>query len=308
MTITPTWQYSGRELDGGRVKGRIDAPSEAAVVGRLRSMGVVPTSVKQVGTGTGLNRDIEIGFLDKGVGLKDLAIMARQFATMVSAGISLLQALTILSEQTENKKLAVVLGTVRTDVETGASLSYALQRHAKVFPPLLISLVRAGETGGFLERALQAVAVNYEKEVKLRNAIKSAMTYPVIVLVIAILAIIGMIIFIVPVFQKMFADLGGELPLPTQILVGLSQNMIWIGPLVAIIAVGGAIWWRSHKHDARVREFIDPLRLKLPVFGTLTKKIAIARFTRNFSTMIGAGVPILQALAIVGETSNNSVL
>ncbi|MEO8528707.1 MAG: type II secretion system F family protein, partial [Pseudolysinimonas sp.] len=236
------------------------------------------------------------------------AVMSRQLATMIAAGLSLLKALTILSEQTENKRLARTLGIVRSQVESGASLSEALAKHGKVFPPLFIHLIRAGEVGGFLEQSLESAATTFEKDVKLTSTIKSAMTYPVVVLMMAIVAVIGMIVFIVPVFKKMFADLGGSLPLPTQILVTMSENAIWGVPLLFALVVGFMVWWRKYKRTDKVRSIVDPLKLKLPVFGQLFQKVAISRVTRNLATMTKSGVPILQALAIVADTSNNWVL
>jgi len=227
---------------------------------------------------------------------------------MISAGLSLLRALSILAEQTESKALAKVLVQVRNDVETGVSFSVALSKHTQVFPPLMINMVRAGEVGGFLDEVLLSIAANFESEVKLRGKIKSAMTYPVVVFVIAILATIGMLLFIVPVFSGLFTSLGGELPLPTKILVWCAQAMkITIIPAV-IAFIAFSIWWGRHKNDRAVRIRLDPIKLKMPVFGLLTRKIAVSRFTRNFGTMIHAGVPILQALDIVGETSGNIVI
>ena len=302
------YAYKGRDTKGKIVKGRLVAASEAAATAKLRAMGLSPMSVTDSSLNTGLNRDIQLPGFDKAVGLKDLAIMSRQMATMTSAGLSLLRTLNILADQTENKKLAKVLGEIRNAVETGVSLSDAMGKHSTVFPPIMINLVRAGETGGFLEGALNSVAENFESEVKLRDTIKSALAYPVIVLIMAVVAVIGMLIFIVPVFEKMFKGLGGELPLPTQMLVVLSKVLIWLGPVLVVGGVAFTIWWRKNKNTERVRKIVDPIKLKLPVFGPLMTKIAVSRFTRNFSTMIGAGVPILQSLAIVGETSGNWVI
>jgi type IV pilus assembly protein PilC len=307
MTLL-TYAYKGRDTAGKVVKGKVEAPSEAAVVTRLRTMGLTPIEINQSAAGTGLQMEISLGGLEKGVKLKDLAVMSRQLATMVAAGLSLLRALSILADQTENKKLARTLGIVRTQVETGSSLSEALAKHAAVFPPLMIHLVRAGETGGFLDQSLESVATTFEKDVKLISTIKSALTYPVVVLIMALLAMAAMIIFIVPVFKKMFADLGGELPIPTQILVTMSENAWWGAPLLIAVGVGFAFWWRRNKDTEKVRAFVDPLRLKLPVFGPLFQKVAIARVMRNLATMSRSGVPILQALAIVASTSNNYVI
>jgi type IV pilus assembly protein PilC len=284
----------------------VDASGEASVVTRLRTMGIAPIAIKQVSAGTGLNRDISFGGLfDKKVSIKDLAVMSRQLATMIGAGLPLLKALTILADQSENPKLASTLDEVRAGVEEGASFSDSLAKHPRIFPPILVNLVRAGEIGGFLETSLDSVAKNYEKEVELKATIKSALTYPVVVLIMALLAVVGMILFIVPVFEDLFNDLGGELPLPTRILVVISQNMVWLGPLIIVALIVGTIWWRANRQTPKFRSVWEPALLKMPVFGELFKKIAIARFTRNFGTMIGAGVPILQALSIVGSTSGN---
>jgi type IV pilus assembly protein PilC len=307
MSNTLTYSYKGRDTAGKVVKGKLNAPSEAAAITRMRTMGLAPIEVV-AGGGSGLNTELSLAGFEKQVGLKDLAIMSRQLATMVGSGLSLLRALTILADQTENKKLARTLGIVRTQVETGAAFSEALARHHETFPPLMIHLVRAGEAGGFLDEALESIAGTFEADVKLRQTIKSALTYPVVVLIMAVVATIGMIVFIVPIFEKMFADLGGELPLPTQILVLLSKNMTWVLPVLIVGLVVFAWWWRKHKNDDKVRAFLDPLKLKLPVFGDLMRKVALARFARNFSTMTRSGVPILQALGIVGETSGNWVI
>ncbi len=308
MANAQAFAYTGRNTAGKLVKGRLDAANEAAVVSRLRGMGVSPVSIKESAQVTGLQQDIVLPGFTKTVKLKDLAIMSRQMATMIGSGLSLLRTLTILSEQTESRPLTKILEKVRDDVQTGISTSDAFARHSDAFPPLMINMIRAGETGGFLEGALGSIATNFEKEVKLRGTIKSAMTYPVIVFVMAILAVIAMLVFIVPVFQKMFQTLGGQLPLPTMMLVYLSQSMVYVIPILAILGISFAIWWPKNKNTERVRKVLDPIKLKLPVFGPLLKKIAVARFSRNFSNMIRAGVPILQALNIVGETSGNWVI
>lgn len=304
---TKKYDYSVRDNQGKIQKGSIEAPSEAAVAGRLRDMGLAPVSISEVKTG-GLSAEIKIpGFTDR-IGLKDVAIMSRQLATMISSGLSLLRALTILTEQTENKALAKVIGTVRSDVEAGVSLSAAMAKHDKAFPPLMINMVRAGEVGGFLDSVLESVAHNFEEEVKLRGKIKSAMTYPVVVFCIAIVAVIGMLLFIVPVFVQMFANLGGTLPLPTQILVGLS-NVVKFGFVPIVITIFALVYlYRKYRHTLGFRQRVEPIYLKLPVFGQLTRKIAVSRFTRNLGAMIRAGVPILQSLDIVGEASGNIVI
>ncbi|ROP72405.1 type II secretion system F family protein [Curtobacterium sp. PhB115] len=302
------FDYRGRDGAGKLVKGRLDASSEGAVVQRLRGMGVSPIAITEARAGTGLQAEIKIPGFEKGVGLKDLAIMSRQASTMLTSGLSLLRALTILSDQTENKKLKDILGKVRDDVERGVSFSDAVAKYPVDFPPIMINMIRAGETGGFLDQAMDSIATNFEKEHKLRSTIKSAMTYPVVVLVMSLLAVAIMLIFIVPIFQDMFSSLGGKLPLPTMMLVYMSHAMKFIAIPLAIAIAAFWLWWRVNKNTDRVRAFVDPITLRLPVFGELQKKIVIARFARNFSNMIGAGVPILQALRIVGEVSNNFVV
>ncbi|GEA88810.1 type II secretion system F family protein [Cellulomonas cellasea] len=304
---TTTYEYAVRDRSGKLVKGRIEAHNQAAVANRLKGMGLAPVSIEAVSNG-GLNKEITLFGMGEKISLKDLAIMSRQLATMISAGLSLLRALSILAEQTESKPLSKVLAQVRSDVETGVAFSNALAKHPNVFPPIMINMVKAGEVGGFLDEVLVSVADNFETEVKLRGKIKSAMTYPVVVFVIAILATVGMLLFIVPIFAGMFATLGGTLPLPTRILVILSDILKWtIVPTVIALGVF-AVWWGKHKNDRAIREKVDPWKLKVPVFGKLFQKIAVSRFTRNFGTMIHAGVPILHALDIVGETSGNLVI
>ena len=301
---TRTFRYRGRDASGKVAKGLMEAPSESVVVARIRGMGLAPVDIAETRPNTGLNREISLGG-PKRIRLKDVTVMSRQMATMIGAGLSLLRTLDILAEQTESKALAAVLVQVRSDLEAGLSLSDAMARHGHAFPPLMVSLLRAGETGGFLEHALESVASTYEKDLKLRGTIKSAMTYPVVVLGMAVLAVVAMMIFIVPTFERMFAGLGGTLPLPTLVLVWMSKAMIWLVPLGAVAGVLGTMWWRRNGRSDAVRSRIDPLKLKFPVFGLLLRKLAIARFSRNLASMIGAGVPILRGLAIVGETSGN---
>lgn len=309
MAGAVAYAYKGRDGAGKVVRGKVDASSEGAVITRLRTMGVQPISISAAGAGTGLQREVSIpGLGDRAVKMKDIAVMSRQMATMIGSGLSLLRTLTILADQVDSKRLAKIMAEVRDDVETGVSFSDAVGKHDKDFPPLMINMIKAGETGGFLDKALESTAENFEKEVALRSTIKSAMTYPVVVLVMSLVAVVVMLLFIVPIFQDMFTNLGGQLPLPTMMLVYASRAMPFVVPIAAVIGIVFSIWWRSNKNSVKVRAFLDPLKLKMPVFGPLLRKIAIARFSRNFSNMIGAGVPILTALRIVGEVSGNYVL
>ena len=304
-TATKTYEYSVRDRGGKMVSGKLDAPNEAALVGKLKGMGFAPVSISE--TGGGMKRELTLPGGNK-IKLKDLAVMSRQFATMINSGLSLLRALSILAEQTESKGLAKVLGEVRNDVETGISLSSAMAKHPAAFPPLMVNMCRAGEVGGFLDVVLLRIAANYEAEVKLKSKIKSAMTYPVVVLVMAVLCTFGMLIFIVPIFQQMFTDLGGTLPAPTRVLVFLSAQMKWVAPLVVVSLVVFAFVWKKIKNLDKVRQTVDPLKLKIPVFGLLFQKLALSRFTRNLGTMVSSGVPILQALDIVADTTGNVVV
>ena len=306
-TATKTYEYSVRDRSGKMVNGKLDAPSEAALVQKLKGMGFAPVTVRESSAGKGLQVEIKLPG-SGGVKLKDLAVMSRQFATMINSGLSLLRALSILADQTESPKLKETLADVRNTVEAGQSLSSALAKHPRVFPPLMVNMCRAGEVGGFLDSVLLQIAENYEAEVKLRSKIKAAMTYPVVVFVIAIVAVVGMLLFIVPVFTKMFADMGGTLPAPTRVLVFLSSAMKVSAIPLVILGVIGAVVWSRVKHEERVRQVVDPLKLKMPVFGVLAKKIAISRFSRNLGTMLASGVPILQSLEIVGDTSGNVVI
>ena len=307
MAAVKKFEYSVRDAQGKIKKGSIEASSEAVVANRLREMKLAPISIDEVKTG-GLKTEIKIpGFSDR-IGLKDISIMSRQLATMISAGLSLLRALTILSEQTENPALGRVILDVRSDIEGGRSLSAALGRHPAVFPPLMINMVRAGEVGGFLDSVLSSVATNFESEVRLRGKIKSAMAYPTVVFAIAILAVIGMLLFIVPTFQKMFATLGGQLPFLTRILVAMSNGLkVGIIPLIVLVILGTYLW-KANERKLGFRQVVEPLYLKAPVFGGLVQKVALARFTRNLGAMLRAGVPILQSLDIVGEASGNIVV
>ena len=305
--MATTFAYKVRDRAGKVQEGTIEAENASAVAAKLKGMGYAPISIGE--SKAGLKTEIKIpGMGGKKVKLKDLAIMSRQFATMINSGLSLLRALTILAEQTENPELARVLGEVRNDVETGNALSSAMAKHPKVFPPLMVNMTKAGEVGGFLDSVLLQVAENYEAEVKLRGKVKAAMTYPVVVFVLAILMCIVMLIFIVPTFAGMFESLGGQLPAPTRLLVFMSEKLRLLFPVFLVMLVAGAITWKKIKHTERVRNIVDPLKLKAPVFGPLFQKIALSRFARNLGTMMSSGVPILQSLDIVADTTGNVVL
>lgn len=307
--MSATYAYQVRDKQGKLVSGEIEADNQAAVADRLRQMGYAPVSIEQK-TESALQKDLKIpGFGAGKVKLKDLAIFSRQFATMINSGLSLLRALSILEEQSESEKLKEILGVVRADVEAGRSLSDSMADHED-FPKLFIALVRAGEAAGMLDKVLMQVAETLEKDVALRQKIKSAMTYPVIVLVMAVGLTAAMLIFIVPTFVGLFDTLGGDLPLPTMLLMQASNFITSLLGLVLLVVLPIVLWqaFKNYRKTEKGRYQLDTMKLKLPVFGPLFHKIAITRFSRNLSILMRAGVPILQALEITGETVNNGVI
>lgn len=308
MSLVQEFAYQAFDgAGGGVVKGTIEAASSGAVTAKLRAQGLQPLAVTPVSK-TGLQADVKIPGFEKRVKIATLAVLAKQMAGLINAGLPLMRTLGILIEQTEDKRLQSALVVVAASVESGSSFSAALAGQSDVFPPLMVSLVRVGEMGGFLGQALKSVAETYAKEAELRNKIRSATTYPMIVTIVAALGVIAMITFVVPVFEGMFAGMGSTLPVPTLILVTLSKNMFWILPLLFVLGVVGWIWWLRNKNVDKVRRRIDALKLKLPVAGPLSTKIAVARFARNLSMMLDAGVPLIQALSIVESASRNWVI
>jgi type IV pilus assembly protein PilC len=306
-TKTRTYDYEALDAAGKRTKGKVEAATDSAAAAALRAQGVVPLKLSE--SGRGLQKELKIPGLGDRVKVKDLAVLARQFATMTSSGLSLLRSLAILEEQTPNQKLATALRDVRRDIEGGTSLSGALGKQDRIFPRLMIAMIAAGETGGFLDQALDRIAINFEKDATLRGKIKSAMTYPMLVVGFSILMLVAVLIFIVPVFEHMFANLGGQLPLPTRILVVLSHQIWWVFPVTVAVLIAFVSWFRKKLHDDPAwRLGFDRFKLRLPVFGSLFAKIAISRFARNLGTLLHVGVPIMQALDIVGATTGNAVI
>jgi|Tabmets5t2r1_1033131.scaffolds.fasta_scaffold08435_2 type IV pilus assembly protein PilC len=301
-----TYAYRVRDRQGKLLGGTLEADNEQAVVAKLRQLGYAPVSI-EAEKGAGLKAEVRLPGSGR-VKLKDLAVFSRQFATMINSGLSLLRALTILGEQTANKKLAQIIVLVRAEVEKGVSLSAAMAKHPKVFNRLYVSMVRAGEVGGFLDQVLVKVAETFEKEVALRGKIKSAMTYPVVVFVMVVGIVAAMLVFIVPTFESLYESLGGKLPLPTQLLINAS-NILRKFFLLVILAIGVLVFvFRKWKATQKGRYAVDKFKLKVKVFGPLFHKTALSRFSRTLATLIRSGVPILQALEIVGETVNNSVI
>jgi type IV pilus assembly protein PilC len=299
-----TYEYKVRDRAGNLVSGQLIGDSEGLVMIKLREMGMTPIEVKRAKAGL----KMEINLRPGRVKLKDLAVFSRQFATMVNSGLPILRALAILGDQTENKELQKVLVQVRLDVEQGQSLSGAMARSPKAFSDLYVAMVKAGETGGVLDNVLLRLADNIEKEVELRRKVKSAMTYPVVVVMLVGLIMSAMLLFVVPQFKSIYAQLGGTLPLPTQILLTASNAVRSYWYVFALFLFGMSFAFRRYKRTDRGRAQMDAVKLKIPVFGGLFHKTALARFSSTLGMLLRSGVPILQALDIVSETVNNKVI
>ena len=299
-----TYEYKVRDRSGNLVNGQLVGDNEGLVMAKLREMGFTPIEVKKANVGL----KMEINLRPGRVKLKHLAVFSRQFATMVNSGLPILRALSILSEQTESKELGKVLTQVRVDVEQGASLSGAMSKHPKSFSDLFVAMIRSGETGGVLDNVLLRLADNIEREVELRRKIKSAMTYPIAVVALVVLLMSAMLLFVVPQFESIYAQLGSTLPLPTRILLGLSRGVRTFWWMFILMGVGASYGLKRFKRTPQGRAIMDRLKLKAPLFGSLFHKTALARFSSTLGMLLRSGVPILQAMDIVVETVNNKVI
>jgi type IV pilus assembly protein PilC len=302
-----TYAYKVRDRQGKLVTGTLDAESVAVVAGKLRSMGYVPVSIESNETNLSA-REIKIPGFSGRIKLKEVAVFSRQFATMINSGLTLLRALSILADQTENKELARIVGEIRKDVERGSALSAALAKHPKAFSRLYVAMVRSGETGGSLDSVLLRLATTIEQQVNLRRKVKSAMTYPIVVGVIVVLILVAMLIFVVPMFKGMYGDLDAKLPAPTMILLTVSNIFKKFFPLVFAGAGAGVYAVKRYVKTADGRRRWDAYKLKAPVFGQLAHKTALARFSRSLAALVRSGVPILDALEIVSDTAGNAVV
>lgn len=300
-----TFDYKVRDKSGGLVEGQLDGDSMALVVRRLREMGYMPISVTPK-SAVSLKTEIKIPGLSDRVKLREIAVITRQLSTMVDSGLSVVRSLGILAAQVENPTLAKVLNEVRLDLEHGSSLSAACAKHPKVFSHLYSTLIQAGEVGGNLDEVLGSLADTIEKQAQLNRTIKSAMTYPAVVMGVMGVIFTAMIVFIVPVFQKLFTSLGGKLPLPTLILIKISDivTSVWVLLIIAVV-IGGIIGLRKWIATDEGRRRWDKLILKPPVFGPLFHKVALARMTATLASLIASGVPILESLDICADTSGN---
>ena len=298
-----TWE--GMRKTGEVVKGRTDAQSESAVIALLRQQEIRPINVKEKKAAFNLEA---INIFKEKVKGKDLAIFTRQFATMIDAGLPLVQCLEILGGQQQNKTFQKTIKDLKVSIEGGSTFAAALKKHPEVFDSLYSNLVAAGEVGGMLDTILARLATYIEKSEKLKGRVKGAMVYPIVVLSVAAGAVTILLLFVIPVFAKMFADVGAALPAPTQVVMDLS-NFLRHYFLYMIIGIAVIIWAvRTYYKTANGKLVIDGLLLKLPVFGDIIRKNAVARFTRTLSTMISSGVPIMDGLEIVARTSGNVII
>lgn len=300
----PVFVWEGKNQQGLVQKGELEAASETALKELLRKQNIRPTVIKQK------PKDIfaNIKFLQPGVKTKDLILFTRQFSTMISAGLPLIQGLEILANQSENPTFRKILAQVKSDVEGGSSFADALKKHPKVFDNLYVNLVAAGELGGVLDTILQRLAAYIEKSARLVSKVKGAMVYPSVIGVIAIAVIIVMLVFVIPVFAEMFSSFGGELPGLTQGVVNVSNFLRSNWWILLSIAVALGVAFKKFKSTDRGEYFVDRLMLKMPVIGDLLRKVAVAKFTRTLGTMISSGVPILDGLDIVAKTAGNRIV
>jgi type IV pilus assembly protein PilC len=299
-----TFAYKALDPTGTTVQGEIEAEDKVAVASQLRSRGLIVVDIDEQ---SGASGDIFERF--QKVKPAELTVATRQFSTMVSSGMSMLRALYVLEEQQENKKLKEAFASVRKDVEAGLALSDALARHPDIFNELYIAMVAAGETGGILEETLHRVADQLEKDASLRRQIKSAMVYPIVIFSFAAIVVIALVAFLVPVFEGVFKDFGGDLPPITKVTVSFS-HLITRQPYIPIAIVVGTVWaFRRWKNSKRGKEQWDRIKLRFPFkIGDVVQKVALARFSRTYSALIAAGVPMLEAIEITGRTSGNVVV
>jgi type IV pilus assembly protein PilC len=304
--MSTTFVYKALDSSGAPLAGEIAGDSKASVAAQLRLRGLTVTDVDPKSATPTVEE-----LLDRYRGLKTrhVTVMARQLATMISSGLSLLRALYVLEEQTEAPKLKRAIIAVRLDVEAGLALSQAMAKHPKIFNDLFVAMVRAGETGGNLEEVLERVAVQLEKDDNLKRTVRSAMVYPTLIGVFAVLVLVGMILFIIPVFANIFKDLGGQLPALTQFMITLSDTMRSYWYLIILAPILFVVLFRKWKSTDRGAYAWDAIKLRLPMrIGEIVRKIAVARFARTLGTLTASGVPILQALDITAKTAGNRVI
>ncbi len=304
----PTYRWQGVSPKGETLKGEMEATSREAVIIRLRTQRIQPVPSKIKEKGKGLDRELALPNFGAPVKAQDIVIFTRQFATMINAGLPIFQCLQILSTQSESKIFRKVISEIKDDVESGSTLADATRKHPKVFTDLYTSLVQAGEIGGILDTILQRLASYLEKAADLKRKIKGAMIYPACIVTAAILVTAVLLIWVIPVFADVFKSFGAQLPSPTQFVINLSNFMVanvWYLSMVPVAAMFG---FRAAYRTDQGRMVIDTASLKVPVFGQLMRKAAVARVTRTLSTLVSSGVPILDALSITARTAGNKVI
>jgi type IV pilus assembly protein PilC len=298
------YAWEGRVPQGGFRKGELEGPNETAIRAYLRQQQIIPTKI----TAMGRELKITLPFMKGRVKKKSLAIFTRQLATMIDAGLPLVQSLDILSKQEESETFQKIIKTIQNEVEAGATLAAALQKHPRVFDNMYVNLVVAAEEAGTLDVILNRLATHIEKMEALKKKVKSAMVYPTMIVTVAIGVTIVLMVFVVPVFEKLFAGMGANLPLPTQIVVGISKIFKSYTPVLIALTVVMIIVLRKYYKTEDGKRKIDGLMLKAPIFGELIRKIAVSRFARTLATLVTSGVPILESLNIVAGASGNKVI
>ena len=293
--------WTGKNRTGGTSKGEIEAVSEEAVKSQLARQKITPTKIKEKPKDLFAN----VSFLQPKVKEHDVILFARQFSTMIDAGLPIIQCLDILYSQQANVTFKKMLKEIKESVESGATLAEALKKFPKHFDDLFVNMIAAGEAGGILDAILRRLAAYMEKAAKLKSQVKGAMTYPIVTLVIAVVVLVVILVFVIPVFEEMFADFGSELPVPTQIVVAMSDMVKSKIVYIIIGLILFAIAFKKFHSTEKGRDVVDNLLLKIPVFGELLRKVAVAKFTRTMGTMLGSGVAILEALDIVAKTAGN---
>jgi type IV pilus assembly protein PilC len=301
----PVFRWEGVSLRGETVSGEMEAPSRDAVLARLRFQRVKPLPGKVKQKGTGLSREISLpGFSDR-VSERDLVIFTRQLAAMLNAGLPIMESLEALAEESSNKKLRDALRQVRADIEAGSSLTASMRKHPKVFDEFFTSMIAAGEIGGVLHRILPRLGAFIEKTMKLKRKLKGAMIYPVSIVTVAIVVTVILLVFVIPVFAEMFANAGEALPLPTQIVINVSNFTTAYVKYIAGVAIAAGVAVRKFRQTEAGGLFFDRVALEAPVFGDLLRKSAVARFAHTLSALLTAGMPILDALEITARTAGN---
>ncbi len=303
-----TFIYAGRTRAGQNVTGERVAATIDEAVAALRREQILVTRITPARGQAATPRKVVTGFKAKPVNSKNLAVFTRQFSVMIDAGLPLVQCLEILGGQEEDKNFAAVILATRSDVESGMSLAEAMRKHPRVFDALFTNMIAAGEAGGILDTILKRLATYIEKAVKLRNQVRSAMVYPVAVVAIAAIVVTVILWKVIPTFANLFAGLGAELPLPTRLVIALSNGLVRYMPFFAVVAVAVAFGARAYYRSEKGRVVVDGVLLRLPILGLLLRKIAVARFCRTLSTLLASGVSILEALDITGKTSGNAVV